>query len=447
MQVSVETTSALERQMTITVPAARIEEDVNSRLKQTASSARIDGFRPGKVPFKVIKSRYGKGVRAEVLGEVIQKSFYEAVTQEKLKPAGGPTVEPKVDEEGKDFEFTATFEVYPEIEAADFSAVEIAKPVAEVTDQDVEETIQTLLKQHADWKEVDRAAQDGDQVNIAFEGFKDGEPFEGGKAESHDLVIGSNTMIPGFEEGITGMKAGDEKELDITFPDDYQAENLAGQPVVFKIKANTVSEPITPALNKELFAKFGVDVETEAEFREEVRKNMEREVKNALKTKLKNRVFGKLIDVSEIEIPKALIKGESERLRDQAIQQFGGGMQIDAETIPLDIFEDQARRRVSIGLLITDYIEKNELKPDDARVQAWIEETASSYETPQDVINFYNTPEQRQQVESLMLEDQVLDALLDQAKVTEEKLGYKEAVEPENPGADAEEEDEASENA
>lgn len=431
MQVSVETTSPLERQLTITVPAARIEDDVNSRVKQTANTARLDGFRPGKVPLKVVKRRYGKGIRQEVLGEVIQNTFYEAVTQEKLKPAGGPQIEPKVDEEGQDFQYTATFEVYPEIELADYSSVELVRQAAEVTDADVDNMVETLLKQNADWTETDAAAEDGDQVNIDFKGFKDGEAFEGGEASGHDQVLGSKTMIPGFEEGIVGMKAGEEKDVTVTFPEDYQAEHLAGQEVVFKIKVNKVSKASLPELNAELFEKFGVKVDTAEAFKAEIRKNMEREVKQSLKVKTKGKAFDALVALNNIEVPKALIDGEIDRLREQAVQQFGNGMNIDPKTLPADIFADQAKKRVSTGLLVTQVIEANELKVDGERVQAFIAEMASSYEDPQEFINFYNSnQEQLQQVEAVVLEDQVLDLLLDQAKVTDETVSYEDAIKP-----------------
>ncbi len=434
MQVSVETTSSLERQMTVTVPAARIEDDVNSRLKQTASSARLDGFRPGKVPFKVIKRRYGKGVRQEVLGEVIQHTFYEAVTQEKLKPAGGPNIEAKNDAEGEDFQYVATFEVYPEIELADYAGVEITRQSSEITEEDVDKMVEVLQKQHADWTETDKAAADGDRVNIDFEGFKDGEAFEGGKSEGHELVLGSNTMVPGFEDGVVGLKAGDEKELEITFPEKYQAEHLAGQDVIFKIKVNSVSTSQLPELNSELFSKFGVNVESVEDFKTEIRKNMEREVKQALKGKLKNQVLNNLVKINNIAVPKALVDSEVDRLREQAVQQFGGGAKIDASALPAELFTDQASQRVSIGLLVAEVIETKGLKVDPERVQSTIAEMAETYEQPQEVIDYYNSSKEHlSQIEAMVLEEQVVDALLSEAKVTDEVVSYEAAIKPAEP--------------
>ena len=446
MQVSVEATSSLERQMTVTVPAQRIEDDVDSRLKQTARTARIDGFRPGKVPMKVLKRRYGAGVRQEVLGEVIQHSFYEAVTQEKLKPAGGPNIEPKESQEGEDFQYVATFEVYPEIELADYSGVEITKEVAEVSDADVDEMVETLRKQQSDWTDVERASEDGDRVNIDFEGFKDGEAFEGGKAEGHELVLGSSTMIPGFEDGLIGKSAGDELELNLTFPEQYHSEDLAGQAVVFKVKVNGVSAPQLPELNEEFFGKFGIEESDVDGFKVEIRKNMEREVKQALHAKLKNSVLNELVKVNEIDVPKALTEGEIDRLRQQAVQQFGGGANLDASALPAELFEDQAKRRVAIGLLVGELIQSNDLKADADRVRSTIEEMAETYQQPQEVIDYYyGNQEQLAQVEALVLEDQVVDLLVGQAKVAEESVSYQDAIKPAQPEAAEEAEEEKAE--
>ena len=400
------------------------------------------------MPFKVIKRRYGKGARQEVLGEVIQQSFYEAVTQEKLKPAGGPSIEPKKDEEGQDFEYVATFEVYPEIELADFSSVEVQKETCEIADADVDTMVETLQKQQTEWSEEEKAAEDGDQVNMDFEGFKGDEPFEGGKSEGHDLVIGSSTMIPGFEDGLVGLKAGDEKDLTLTFPEEYHAEHLAGQEVLFKIKVNAVSKPVLPELNKELFEKFGVAAEDLDSFKSEIRSNMERELKLALKNKLKTQVLESLVKVNSLEVPKALIDNEIDRLRQQAVQQFGGGANMDPSALPADLFTDQAKHRVSIGLLVNEVIDSKELKADQERVDATLEEMAGTYEKPQEVIDYYKSnPEQLAQIEALVLEDQVVDSLVEQAKVEEVAVSYEEALKPAQPEAAEEESKEEAETA
>ena len=437
MQVSVETTSGLERRLTITVPAEQVDQDVNKVVSQQARTRRLDGFRPGKVPPKVIKRMFGESIRYDVLNRVVQESFYKAVQEEKLQPAGAPSIDLKQDEEGKDVQFTATFEVYPEIELADFSAAEVTRQQSEVTDADLDQMIDTLRKQQADWEIVDRAAANGDQVKIDFEGFIDGEAFDGGKGEGMDLVLGSNTMIPGFEAGLEGAKAGDEVELNVTFPEEYHAENLKGKAATFKVTVHTVSASKLPELDAEFFAKFGIN-ESEVEgFRAEVRKNMERELNNALKMKLKDQVFGKLVELNAIEVPAALVDDEINNLRRQAVQQFGGAnAQLDPNTLPKELFEEQAKRRVVIGLLVQEVIQSNEIKADDARVQETIAELAQTYQEPEQVIEWYNSNEQvLNQVRSMVLEDQVVDHLLASAKVADEKVGYEDAIKPAQPAA------------
>lgn len=437
MQVSVETTSGLERLVTVSVPAERIDQDVNKRIQQTARTVRIDGFRPGKVPVKVVKQRYGKGIREEVLGQVVQETFYQAVQQEELNPAGGPAIEVTKDSEGDNFEYTAKFEVYPQVELADYSAVEIEKNTAEVTDADLDQMIETLRKQQASWGDVERAAADGDRVRIDFEGFVDGEAFDGGKGEGMDLVLGSNTMIPGFETGLVGVKAGDETELNVTFPENYQAENLKGKDAVFKVQVTSVSEQELAELNEEFFAKFGLEEKTEDAFRVEVRKNMARELNQALKMKLKDQVFGKLIEINGIDVPTALVDGEIDNQRRQAVQQFAGpDSDMDPNTLPKEMFQEQSVRRVTIGLLIQEVIKANELVADDARVRSTLEEMAETYQDPQQVIDWYmGNEEMLGQIKSLVLEEQAVDQLLSEATVKDVAISYEDAIKPAQPAA------------
>lgn len=447
MQVSVETTSGLERQLTVTVPAERIDQDVNTRVQQTARTARIDGFRPGKVPVKVIKKKYGAGIRAEVLEQVVQQSFYEAVQQEELMPAGTPGIELKTDKEGEDFQFVATFEVYPSVELADYSAAEITKQSAEVTDADLEKMIDTLRKQQATFTSVDRAAADGDRVKIDFEGFIDGEAFDGGKGEGMELVLGSGTMIPGFEDGLQGAEAGAEVELNVTFPEDYQAENLKGKPALFKVTVQAVEAQELPELNEEFFAKFGITENTVEAFQVEVRKNMDRELTQSLKMKLKDQVFSQLVALNAMDVPAALVDGEIDNLRRQAIQQFAGpnAPEMDINMLPKEMFEEQAKKRVSVGLLVQEVISANSIAADDDRVRAMVEEMAETYQEPQQVIDYYyGNEEMLNQVKNLVLEDQVVDQLLASAKVTEENVSYEDALKPaEQPEAESEEGEDA----
>jgi len=433
MQVSIETTTGLERRMTVGIPADQVETEVTKRLQQAAKTVRLNGFRKGKVPLKVVKQRFGAGVRQEVIGEAMSRSFYEAVQQEDVKPAGQPAIEPKEMSEGKDVEFIATFEVYPEIALGDTSGYEIEKLTAEVQDADVDNMIGVLRKQQASWSEADRAAASDDQVNIDFTGTKDGEEFEGGKGEGQDLVLGSGSMIPGFEDGIVGMKAGDEKVLALSFPEDYHAEELKGAAVEFAVKVNAVSEQQLPELNQEFFSKYGVDSDDEQQFRDDVRKNMERELKNAAKSKLKNQVMDKLVEGHEVELPKALVEGEIEALRNQMMQQFGGAQpNMDLKSLlPDDMFNEQAERRVSLGLIVGEVVKNADIKVDADRVREMVEEMASTYQDPEEVINYYYSNQQMlASVESVVLEDQVVDHILEGAKITETKSTYEDVIKP-----------------
>ena len=431
MQVSIETTSGLERRLTIGVPAEQVESEVEKRLKQAAQNVRINGFRKGKVPLSEVKKRYGAGVRQEVVGEVISRSFYEAVQKENVKPAGQPSIQPKQLAAGKDLEYTATFEVYPTVALSDLSAFEITRTTAEVTEADIDNMVETLRKHQATWKEVERAAARDDKVNINFVGTKDGVEFAGGKAEDQDLVLGSGSMIPGFEDGIVGMKAGEEKTINVTFPDDYQAEELKGAAVEFAIKVNNVLEMELPELKKEFFQKFGVEKGGEKTFRKEVKSNMDRELNNAIKAKVKGQVMDALIASHTTEVPKALIANEINVLREQMMQRFGGQQQnFDAKSLlPDSMFEEEAARRVTLGLIVGEIVKTAKLKPDAKRVRAMIDDIASTYQEPQEVVDYYNNNrELLAGVESAVLEDQVVDHILSQAKVSDEQSTYDEVI-------------------
>ena len=429
MQVSVESTSALERRMTIGVPAERIETEVDKRLQQTARRAKIPGFRPGKVPMSVIRQRYEAAARQEALGDIIQATFYEAVVEQKLNPAGAPAVEPKVFEKGKDLEYIATFEVFPEFNVAGLEDIAIERLSAEVADSDVDNMLEILRKQNTRFEKADRAAQDGDQLNIDFVGKIDGEAFAGGSAQGTSLVLGSGRMIPGFEDALVGAQAGEERVINPTFPEDYQNLDLAGKTAEFTVKVNEVAEPKLPELNDEFFKLFGVTEGGEEGFRAEVRKNMERELRQAIKAKVKNQVMDGLLNANPIEAPKALIDNEVNRLRVQAVQQFGGNIKPDQ--LPADLFTEQAKRRVVLGLIVAEVVKQFELKPDDARVRELIEEMASAYQEPEQVVSwYYKNDEQLNEVRSVVLEEQVVDTVLEKAKVTDKSVSYEEAVKP-----------------
>jgi trigger factor len=432
MQVSVETTSGLERRLTIAIPSEKIQSEVDKRIQNVAPKVKLDGFRAGKVPLKVVRQRFGENIRQEVLGEMMSSTFQEAVVQEKLKPAGQPKVELKKTDAGKDFSFTATFEIYPEFNVIDLKGVAIARPITEITDADIDEMIETLRKQQASFEETDKAAAEGDQVNIDFEGFKDGVAFEGGSSKGSDLVLGSKSMIPGFEDGLIGLKAGDQKDLNITFPADYHSEALKGAAVVFKVKVNSVKTKNLPEIDDAFIEKFGLKEGGIAALREEVKKNMGRELKQALKNRIKQQVLDAMLEKNTIEVPKALLSQEIDAMRRQMFQQFGGGAQLqdlDTNLLPAELFSDQATRRVSLGLLLSSLIEDKKIKPEADKVRETIEEIASSYEAKEEVINYYyKNKQQLAQVEALVLEDQAVELLLSSADVSDAKMSYEELM-------------------
>ncbi|MFK0312513.1 trigger factor [Pseudomonas sp. NPDC090233] len=437
MQVSVENTSALERRMTIAVPAERVENEVNKRLQQTAKRAKVAGFRPGKVPMSVIRQRFEADARQEAFGDLVQASFYEAIVEQKLNPAGAPAVEPKSFEKGKDLEFVAIFEVFPEFAVAGLESINVERLSAEVADADLDNMLEVLRKQNVRFEAVERAAEKDDQVNIDFVGKIDGEAFAGGSAKGTQLVLGSGRMIPGFEDGLVGAKAGEERVVNVAFPEDYQNLDLAGKAAEFTITVNSVSAPVLPELNEEFFAQFGIKESTLEGFRTEVRKNMERELRQAIKTKVKNQVMDGLLAANPIEVPKALLENEVNRLRVQAVQQFGGN--IKPEQLPAELFEEQAKRRVVLGLIVAEVVKQFELKPDDAKVREMIEEMASAYQEPEQVIAwYYKNDQQLNEVRSVVLEEQVVDTVLQKATVTDKSVSYEEAVKPAQAPAEAE---------
>ncbi|MGH8433825.1 MAG: trigger factor [Pseudomonas sp.] len=429
MQVSVENTSALERRMTIGVPAERIETEVNKRLQQTARRAKVPGFRPGKVPMSVIRQRYEDAARQEALSDLIQATFYEAVVEQKLNPAGAPAVQPKVFEKGKDLEYVATFEVFPEFQVAGFEGIAIERLQADVADADLDNMLEILRKQNTRFEKAERDAQNGDQLNIDFVGKVGGEVFAGGSAKGTQLVLGSNRMIPGFEDGLVGAKAGEERVLNLTFPADYQNLDLAGKEAEFTVTVNSISEPKLPELNDEFFALFGIKEGGLEGFRTEVRKNMARELRQAIKSKVKNQVMEGLLAGNPIEVPKALLGNEVDRLRVQAVQQFGGNIKPDQ--LPAELFEEQAKRRVVLGLIVAEVVKQFELKPDEARVRELIQEMASAYQEPEQVVSwYYKNDQQLNEVRSVVLEEQVVDTVLQKANVTDKQVSYEEAVKP-----------------
>ena len=438
MQVSIESSAGLERQLKIGVPADTIEQEVTARLQKATKTVSIKGFRKGKVPLRVVKQHYGKGVRQEVIGEVINSSFYKAIQQEDLRPVGQPRIDDLNDVEGKDLEFMAIFEVYPEVELAALTKVKISRPASELVETDVETMIEVLRNQQAKFEVADKAAEDGDQLNIDFVGTAKGEEFAGGSADAQDLVLGSDQMIPGFEAGLIGVKAGDETVLKLKFPKDYQSDDLKGKAVVFSVKVNTVANKELPELNDEFFKLYGVEEGGEAKFREDIQANMERELRNAIRTKVKNRIMNQLFELNKVELPAALVTNEITNLKQQMVQQFGGGQEIDLSMLPDDMFKEKAERRAALGVIVSELVKVEEITPDEVQVRARIDEIASTYEQPKEVVDYYySKPELLSSVEAVVLEDQVTELVLAKAKVKEEVLSYEDAVKPDpEPGSE-----------
>jgi trigger factor len=421
MQVSVESGEGLERRVTVELPAEQIEVEVTKRLKQIGRTAKLDGFRPGKVPMNLLRRNYGGQVLQEVYGQMIESSYQEAIQQAKLHPASMPKIEPKEANEEGLFGYVATIEVMPEIELAKLSG-EIKRPVAEISAQDIDEMIEKLRKQRAGWNSVDRAAAEGDQVKISFKGLVDGEVFEGGSAENVDLVLGSKRMIEGFESGLVGMVKEEKRSIDLKFPEDYRVEELAGKPVSFEVEVSEVSEEVLPQLDDDFAKEFGAS-EGVDKLKEDIRENMQRELSQRIQARIKSQAMDLIAEQNRIDIPKALIEEEIEALRKQAREQMG--QSAGSFELPRDMFEKQARRRVTLGLLIGEIIKQNEIQVDNDRVRQTIEEYASSYEQPDEVVKYYyGNQQQLAAVQNVVLEDQVVDWVMGQVNIVDDETTF-----------------------
>ncbi|WP_249961131.1 trigger factor [Histophilus somni] len=430
MSFNIETTQGLERRVNITVPSEAVEQAVREELKRVAKNARIDGFRKGKVPAQMIEKRFGASVRQDVLGDLLQKHFFNVMLENKVNLAGRPEFTVEQFEAGKELKFTATFEVYPEVQLQGLDKIKVEKPVVEISDADIDKMLDILRKQQATWIETQDVAKADDRVTIDFVGSVDGEEFEGGKSTDFVLAMGQGRMIPGFEEGIIGHKAGEQFEINVTFPETYHAENLKGKAAKFSITLKKVEVMQLPELTDEFVAKFGPNTKNVADLRNEIAKNMQRELKNALVSRIKTQVIDGLLEQNPIEVPTAAVEQEIEVLRNQAAQRFGGNAQ-QAAQLPRELFEEQAKRRVQVGLLFSEVISSNELKADEERVKVMIADIASAYEQPAEVIEYYSkNKELMNNIRNVVLEQQAIDAVLTKAQVTEKASSFDEVMNP-----------------
>lgn len=428
MDVTVESTGTLERRMRVELPIEPIEQQVNSRLQSVGKTAKIKGFRPGKVPAKVVRQHYGKQVREEVLSEVLQRSYSEAVTQEQLNPAASPKIETE-DDNGKSFVYTATFEVMPEVALKDLEKIKIEVPEVEIGDADIDDMLMNLQKQKADWAEVDRKAADGDRVTIDFTGSLKGEVFQGGEAKDFPFVLGGGQMLPDFEKGVTGVKAGEEKTFKVKFPKEYHAEELAGQKADFTITAHKVEEPVLPELNDEFAAMFNITEGGMDKFRSDVRENMEREAATKKKNDMREQVMTGLLDANPVDIPKALKHQEQHSLQREAMQRMG--IEDAEQAPPLDNFAETAEKRVALGLLIRQVITDKEIQVDEAAMRAKVEELCAGYEDSDQMVDMYlSNPQVMQQIEPMVVEQAAVDWVVENGKTKTKKVSFKEFMNP-----------------
>ena len=432
MQTNLETLGTLERRLSVTVPATEIDSEVDSRLKRLSRTVKMHGFRPGKVPLKVVAQHYGPQVRQEVLGDAMQKSFGEAVRTQNLRVAGYPRFEAQPLAEGSaEFQYSATFEVYPEVTVGSIAGAAIERPVLEVNEAEVDRTVEIMRKQRVHYHAVERAAKAGDQIRMDFHGTIDGAEFQGSSAKDQQAVLGEGQLLPDFEGNLIGMKAGDSRSFDLRFPDDYHGKEVAGKTARFEVTVRQVGEPHLPDVDAEFAKSLGVADGDLAKMRAEIRANLEREVKGKLKARIKDQVMQALLDATRLEAPRALVQMESERMAAGARQELAArGLKVpEGAPIPMDMFEEQAKRRVSLGLILGEVVKAHSLFPSQEQVRAMVEEQAQSYERPAEVVKwFYAAPERLRELESVAMEENVVTWALAGAKVTDKPVEFDELM-------------------
>jgi trigger factor len=432
MQANLENLGTLERRLSVIVPMADIDREIDTRLKKLSRTVKMHGFRPGKVPLKVVAQQYGPQVRQEVLGDALQRSFGEAVREQNLKVAGYPRFEPKpLGENPSGFEYSATFEVYPEFRVGDISGATITRPELTVGDAEVERTLEVMRKQRVTFDPAQRPAENGDRVTLSYKGTIEGNEFPGGKAENQAVVLGEGRLLPDFEAQLQGAKAGDTKTFELRFPDDYHGKDVAGKTATFEVSVSEVAAPKLPEIDAEFAKSLGVENGDLAKMRAEIKGNLEREVKSRLKSRVKEQVMQALLDTTNVDVPRALVDGEIERLRNFAKQDLAArGIPVKDDTpLPADMFEKQAQRRVNLGLILAELVKANQLQAKPEQVRAAVEEQAQTYENPQEVVRwYYQSPERLREIESMALEDNVVEWALNTAKVEDKPIAFDELM-------------------
>lgn len=431
MQSEVINLSGLSRKMKVTVPPELIKDEFNKRISELAKKANIKGFRKGKVPTTVVKLQYGDAVRQEVIQDVLWQTLQQAFKEQNLYPAGTPEIELKNIKEDAPFEYEASFEVYPEVKL-DLQGISVERPVSEVTDQHVTDVIAKLRKQNTKWSEVERGAEKGDLLVVDFEGFIDDVKFEGGSANNFQLELGGGQMIPGFEDSLYGAKKDDDVLVNVTFPEDYHAPEAAGKPAKFKIKIQKVSEPQLPEVNDDFAKDLGVSDGTIEGLSKEVRQNLERELTKRIHDRIKEQIINAVIENNSVEVPQTLIDKEAARLQQQFQKQWAMQTgQKNAPALPAEQFKEQSRKNVILGLLLSQWIEENKINVDKEKVKARIEEIASGYHQPQEIIGwYYSNKEALSELEAMVLEEQAIDLILEKVKVVDKPTSFDEIMNP-----------------
>jgi trigger factor len=431
MEASIEKVSNLERRLNVSLPAQEIESEVENRLKNLARSVKMHGFRPGKVPYKLVQAQYGGQVRQEVLGDALQKSFGEAIRQQNLRVAGYPRFEPAAPAEPtKDVQFSATFEVYPEVGVADLATVTVERPQVSIGEPEVDSTVEVLRKQRQSFRPTDRAAETGDTVTIDYRGSIDGVDFEGGTGTDHSVVLGEGRLLADFEKQVIGMKTGESREFELTFPEDYHGKEVAGKVARFNVSLKQVTEPVLPEVNSEFAKALGIADGDIAKMRADVRANLEREVRRRTQTRVKDQVMKGLLQAGTVELPKSLIEIEIERLMEGMRRDLTArGMKPEEIPMPREAFEPEARKRVTLGLIVAELVRREGIAAKPEQIRAMVQDYAEAYERPEEVVRwYYQSQERLREVESLVLENNVVDWVLSRATIADKPVPFDELM-------------------